>query len=141
MRLVALALAAILAVSCASSGGGSRIRTREDALAQWRVGTIPLRVENNVYEAVTVYVVNGGSRMRIGDCPGVSRCWLWVNASISDRIYSEGQIQLGWRFFGGPAGLQGPGTLATWEGLTTVLTLNRANWFMRSEVFAERKAE
>ena len=139
MRFVVLALAVILVVSCASSGVYNA--KEEDTLASWEEGTFPVRVDNNVYERVTVYVVNGGAQRRLGDCPGISRCWFWVNKTATERIFFEGIISLGWRFFGGPPGLHAQGTLAAWDGLAVILTLNRANWYMHSQHFGNREAD
>ena len=139
MKFAALALAAILFVSCASSGGPNLYR--EDILASWEKGTFPVRVDNNVYEHVTVYVTNGGTRQRLGDCSGISRCWLRASKTTTKRILSDGFIGLGWRFFGGPPGLHAQGTLTAWDGLVVVLTLNRINWYMHSQHFGNREAD
>ena len=140
--LVIIMVSLLMIFGCASNDGISYAnRDREDAMAQWRPGTIPIRVENNVQNQVTIYVTNDNGRRRIGDCPGVNRCWLWINARTSRTIFNANAVSLGWRWLAGPAGLHAGGTIAIVEGSTIVLTLNRANWFLHTEFFETRQAE
>ena len=112
------------------------------ASAQQSIATLPIRIENNVFDQVTVFVVNHGRRLRIGDCSGASICWLRANPNITRGVLSDQYISLGWRFLGDPPmTFKGIGTTAAFEDAVIVLLLNRTNWFLYSELLVNKKAD
>ncbi len=141
-QVVFIIMVSLLMIFGCASGYPTPPNQLEPAFAERRKGTIPVRVENNTFKDAAVYSLNGGVGSRIGYCAALRHCWLWINPAITTQIYEQGFITLGWRFFvSEPEDAVGPGTLSIWDGLAVVLTLNRINWFMRTEFFVMKQAE
>lgn len=124
-------LATIILAGCATS-----FQTMDDVAESYR---FPVRIENNVFNRVSLYVLNGGVRIRIGECNGLRRCTLWANEQLTKNILGEGMIYLGWRWSNGAPGIQFFGSIPVWADMVAVLELNKINWFLYPGVHVYQK--
>ncbi len=131
--LSTLAIAAILLAGCLASGGSAISRPFDARHAD----QIRLTVRNHVHRDVTVYVLVGGMRSRIGRCSMGATCNWWLNARLSQEAEDQGGITLGWRWAaerqfvpnvdGSPI-FHGQGSIATWADMEIILQLNQTSW-------------
>ena len=89
--LTTLVIIATLLLGCAS-GSRSAISRPYDAR---HANQIQVTVENYVHRDVTVYIMNGGLKSRIGRCSMGARCNWWLTSARSRRVADEGTIVLG----------------------------------------------
>ena len=128
MKYIAALVFALTLFSCATTP-----RPTADGDTPYRA---PIRLENNTFSRITLYGLNGGVALRIGDCSGLQRCSFWASERLTQRILDEGIIQLGWHWGNLERGIQYSGEISAWKGVTTVLQINDVNWFMYPDVYA-----
>ena len=116
-------LVALLATGCASTTAQTRLPN---------VYQIPLYVENNVSDRLTIYVTsNGRITRRVGDCVGLRRCTFLLDKRTSENAIRQGLLELGYRHFGernrGPTHFL---STPAWEGMQATLVVNYVDNFI-----------
>jgi hypothetical protein len=77
MRITFLLTAILLFASCASAVNSNRAEPGDQL--------IPVRVENQIHQDVTVYITNEGRReRRLGECAALRTCQYWVPERLSN---------------------------------------------------------
>lgn len=93
---------------------------------------IPLRVENNISERMTIYVTQDGRIIqRIGDCNGVQTCTFLLSEQVSNYAIGNSRLEIGYRHFGEPG--RGPEhyvSTPAWDGMQANLVVNYINNYL-----------
>ena len=109
-------LIALMVLGCASTPSA----TLQTAIQ------IPLHVENNVSQRMTIYATPDGTMTRrVGDCEGLRKCVFVLDERTSEYAIGKGLLELGFRHFGDPGrGITTYISTPAWAGMQANLVVN-----------------